>query len=178
MVAVPEVRTDAPAVLAGARSPLRGRRVVAAAVSTMELLRPESDLLRLLEGSAEVDLLVATDDAPGRGAAAEDDGEAADAALAEVRRRVDALQLPGLRLHRLGLPAPLTAGAHDDLVAALSELVGFDPERGVYCLGPAVSPPDPSRAALDGAVRRIAQVYGIPLLRYRCLELVVVGDDG
>ena len=36
-------------------------------------------------------------------------------------------------MHRLGLPGPLGPLAESDLVAALSELVGFDPEPGVYC---------------------------------------------
>jgi hypothetical protein len=63
-------------------------------------------------------------------------------------------------------------GAEADLVAAMSELVGFDPEPGVYCLAP--TPSDPGRVAAARAAQRIAQVYGIPLLRYRCLELSLV----
>jgi len=30
---------------------------------------------------------------------------------------------------------------------------------------------------VNRAAQRIAQVYGIPLLRYRCLELSVVADE-
>ena len=91
--------------------------------------------------------------------------------------RIAELGLPALALHRLGLRAPLAPHAEDDLVAALSELVGFDPEQGVYCLAPAPAPADPARTAVDQAARRIALVYGIPLLRYRCLELSVVPSD-
>jgi hypothetical protein len=59
-------------------------------------------------------------------------------------------------------------------VAALSELVGFDPEPGLYCLAPAAAPADSAPGVVERAVQRIARVYGIPLLRYRCLELAVV----
>jgi hypothetical protein len=56
----------------------------------------------------------------------------------------------------------------------MSELVGFDPEPGLYCLAPAMAPADPARNVVERAVQRIARVYGVPLLRYRCLELAVV----
>ena len=89
----------------------------------------------------------------------------------------DALELPGVQVHRLGLRG-VTAGSESDLVAAMSELVGFDPEPGVYCLAPVASPDDPSRAVLISAIERIAQVYGLPLLSYRCLELSIVPCEG
>ena len=73
-----------------------------------------------------------------------------------------------------GLRPPLGTAADGDLVAALSELVGFDPEPGVQCLAPVPLPTDPARAAIERAVRRIAEVYGLPVQRYRCLELSVV----
>ncbi|MBW0115785.1 hypothetical protein [Pseudonocardia abyssalis] len=159
---------------------------------TVELLRPGSDLVRLLEGGRSVDLLVACDDGPvgdpapvgvlGVGDAVElgghdddlDDDDRDDGG--ELRARAAELGLPDLGVHRLGLRSPLGPGAEDDLVAALSELVGFDPEPGVYLLGPAVEPgrAGVDRAVVDRAVQRIAQVYGIPLLRYRCHELTVV----
>ncbi|OLT14623.1 hypothetical protein BJF78_18040 [Pseudonocardia sp. CNS-139] len=150
------------------------RRVVAVAVSPMELLRPESDLARLAEGFPQVDLLVAADDSPVQ-AIDDEDEEWADAAAAEVREGIGRLGIAGLALHRLGLRQPFPVAAEDDLVAALSELVGFDPEPGVYCLAPAAAPGDPGRTVVIRAAQRIAQVYGIPLLRYRCLELSVVG---
>lgn len=89
----------------------------------------------------------------------------------------DAPDLSGVQVHRLGLRG-VAAGSESDLVAALSELVGFDPEPGVYCLAPVASADDPSRAVLISAVERIAQVYGLPLLRYRCLELSIVPCEG
>ncbi|GAA3222685.1 hypothetical protein GCM10017691_09010 [Pseudonocardia petroleophila] len=175
--------------------PVSQRRFVAVSVCTVELLRPGSDLVRLLEGGRSVDLLVACDDGPVAGPAPvgvlgvgdaveldayddewdddrEDDG-------VELRARAAELGLPDLAVHRLGLRSPLGPGAEDDLVAALSELVGFDPEPGVYLLGPAVEAgrAGVDRAVVDRAVQRIAQVYGIPLLRYRCHELTVVDAD-
>jgi hypothetical protein len=56
-----------------------------------------------------------------------------------------------------------------DLVAALSELIGFDPEDQVFCVAPAATGgvPDPEAEALDRAVRRVARVYGLPVLHYR-----------
>jgi hypothetical protein len=157
----------------------------------MELFRPESDLARLLESFHEVDLLLAVDDAPVAtpgpvrvlGPAGslplvldERDDDEDDDDQDDIQARVAALELTDLQVHRLGLRYPLGPAAEDDMVAALSELVGFDPEVGVYCLAPAESPTDGDRTAACRAAQRIAQVYGIPLLRYRCLELSVVGE--
>ena len=195
MVAVPELSgSPASAAIAADGRPggsVHRLRAVAVAPTAMELFRPESDLARLLESFHEVDLLLAVDDttvaAPGPvrmlgpagslpfvlddGVDDEDDDDEPD----DVQARAAALELTDLQVHRLGLRHPLGPAAEDDMVAAMSELVGFDPEPGVYCLAPAESPSDGSRTATCRAAQRIAQVYGIPLLRYRCLELSVVG---
>lgn len=126
-------------------------RIVAVAVSSTELLRTGSDLTRQLAGAARADLLIVCG---GRGS-----GE-------RLRARVGALGLAGLRLHRLGLRAPLGRHVEGDIVAALSELVGFDPEPGVYCLAPVPGAVDPAGPAVERAVRRIGCAYGIPLRRY------------
>ena len=94
----------------------------------------------------------------------------------DVRDAVAGLGLDELHVHRLGLRPPLGTAADGDLVAALSELVGFDPEPGVQCLAPVPLPNDPARAAIERAVWQIAQVYTLPVQRYRCLELSVVDD--
>lgn len=194
------VPPETPSVAGRSARPVTQRRFVAVSVCTVELLRPGSDLVRLLEGGRSVDLLVACDDEPvagpapigvlGTGDAAAFDG-ADDGSDdlddgpddgpddgGELRARAAELGIPDLDVHRLGLRSPLGPGAEDDLVAALSELVGFDPEPGVYLLGPALEPgrAGVDRAVVDRAVQRIAQVYGIPLLRYRCHELTVVDD--
>jgi hypothetical protein len=169
-----------------------GRRVVAIAVSAMELLRPGSDLLRLMKDARQVDLLLACEDEPvadpspvgvlsggampdGSGDTAEDDS-ADDDADDGVRDAVALLGLDELQVHRLALTPPLGAADEADLIAALSELVGFDPEPGVHCLAPAFGSGG-SESAVDRAVRQIVQIYGLSLQRYRCLELVVVDGN-
>lgn len=193
MVAVPEACASAPALGVSAGRPANlthCHRAVAIVDTTVELLRPESDLLRLISGIGQVDVLVAVDDTPvatpgpvgvldsGRAGVIDltesevDEYEDGEAFRTEIRAEIDKLGVPGLRVHRLGLRPPLGPPAEPDLVAALSELVGFDPEPGVYCLAP--SSVDASRSVAGAAARRIAQVYGLPLLRYRSLELAVV----
>ncbi len=75
-----------------------------------------------------------------------------------------------LHLHRLDLPWRVQEADEPDLVAALSELIGFDPEDQVFCVAPAAGTGtvrDPEEVALDRAVRRVARVYGLPVLHYR-----------
>jgi hypothetical protein len=176
MSAYPEVGFPDPAPVGGLSVMAQAmrdadRRVVAIAPDAMELLRPASDLARLLESFGRADVLLAEEDVPA--AVDEDDPDdwTLDIEVAdEVRARAAALRHPDLVVHRLGLGHPLGAGAEDEIVAALSELVGFDPEPGVYCLAPASS----TSSAIGRAAQRIAQVYGLPLLRFRCLELSVV----
>jgi hypothetical protein len=213
MVAVPEVeglgrlvqRRAEPSTPSGSSVPSASaetsvrRRLVAVAVSPMELLRPESDLARIVAEAGRVDLLIARDDAPpptevpvpqvspeaawvdpedldeddeyaGDYPGFDDDDEDDDGVAAAVA----ALDLPDLHVHRLGLPGRIGTDAADVLVAALSELVGFDPEPGVYCVSPAPAPSDPERSAVVAAAQRIGRAYGLPMLRYRSLELSVV----
>ncbi len=184
MSAVPEVDLATPASVGGlamVSAPVRDadRRVVAIASDAVELLRPGSDLARLLESFGRVDVLLAAEDVPTAAAAGDsdddpesdpDDWTGDDQVVDEVRAAAAALGHPDLNVHRLALCPPLGPAVEDDLVAALSELIGFDPEPGVYCLAPAT----PADGVLVRATRRIARVYGLPLLRYRCLELSLV----
>ncbi len=206
MVALPEGCAPVHAAPFGDTAPLlgpvTGRRVVAVAASATELLRPRSDLARILESFDHVDVLfVADEDEHGGGVVAlpgaavvvhsdvpgdeqyddeqffDDADDAADDVDpgAEIDRAIAALGLHQVRAHRLGLPAAFGGEVETDIVAALSELVGFDPEPGVYCLAPAPTG-DPAGHTVTRAARRIAQVYGLPLLSYRCMELAVVED--
>ncbi len=186
------VRADVP----GVSGKVARRRVVAVAGSATELLRPRSDLARLLESFEHIDLLLVADEhqhgggvvvLPVAGAPAvdavewdeqwdDDDGvDDDDDPAEELERSVAALGLPDVTLHRLGLSPAFGGDAEPDIVAALSELVGFDPEPGVYCLAPAADG-EAAGGPVTRAARRIAQVYGLPLLSYRCLELSVVCD--
>lgn len=194
-MAVPECGPEAPAIPRGvsvagyaAAVSTQERRFVAVTVDAVELLRPGSDLVRLVEGAGHVDVLVAVDDIPIgppaslgvlAGCDAGPDGPVDDDTATggdEFRASVMTLGLPELYVHRLGLAGPLAASSEDDLVAGLSELVGFDPEPGVYLLAPAIGSDDQARLVVDRAVQRIAQVYGIPLMRYRCHELTMVAE--
>ena len=158
------------------------RRLVAVAVDVTELVGPGSDLVRMLGMVPRADLLLAADEpwlrlvpppAPPPPVDVDDLPPVAldEHALAEYESEpppvpVSELNLPDLRVHRLDLAPPLLGRDEDDLVAALSELVGFDPEPGVSCLAPA--PVDEDSAVASRAAQRIAQVYGLPLLRFRC----------
>ena len=193
MVAVSDAGLALPvdaSILSADEESVEGRRIVAIAVSPAELLRPGSDLLQMIDGAGYVDLLLACEDAPvaapnpvgvlvtgARDAAPAVDDDADiedDDETDDLRVAADRLGLDDLHLHRLALRSPLGATAEPDLVAALSELVGFDPEPGVRVLAPAPLVGDPQRSVIDRAVRQIAQVYGLPVQRYRCLELSVV----
>lgn len=206
MVALPEgcapVHTAPFGDTAPQLGPVTARRVVAVAASATELLRPRSDLARILESFDHVDVLfVADEDEHGGGVVAlpgaavdvhsdvpsdeqydddqyDDDVDDADDDVdpgAEIDRAIAAMGLHQVRAHRLGLPVAFGGEVETDIVAALSELVGFDPEPGVYCLAPAPTG-DPAGHTVTRAARRIAQVYGLPLLSYRCMELAVVED--
>lgn len=199
MVAVPEeripVRSAVRADVPGVPGKVARRRAVAVAGSATELLRPRSDLARLLKSFEHIDLLLVADEhqhgggvvaLPVAGAPAvdavewdeqwDDDGvDDDDDPAEETERAVAALGLPDVTLHRLGLSPAFGGDAEPDIVAALSELVGFDPEPGVYCLAPAADG-EAAGGPVTRAARRIAQVYGLPLLSYRCLELSVVCD--
>jgi hypothetical protein len=156
------------------------QRVVAIAADAVELLRTGSDLARLLRGCGRADVLLAAEDFPTASTGDDpdddpDDWMHDDDVVDEVQAATAALGHADLAVHRLGLRPPLGPEVEDDLVAALSELIGFDPEPDVYCLAPAI----PADSVLLRAARRIARVYGLPLLRYRCreLSLVTTGAD-
>jgi hypothetical protein len=116
-----------------------------------EFLRAASGLTqRLGSAGVPIDVLVAAS-----GDERQDDADLL--ALAELRS-------PSVRRHRLALPMPFGDDREDDLVAALSELIGFDPEPGVYCLVPAGEAP--GHAPLRRAADRLAQVYRMRVLAY------------
>jgi hypothetical protein len=131
----------------------RCRRVVAVTVHLPEFLLGAAGLIQRLGASGmQIDVLVA-------GAADEDTEDAAGVGLGELR-------VPGLFRHRLALPAGFGADRADDLLAALSELVGFDPEPGVCCLAPDADGSEPSRAAVRAAAERVSDVYRLRLVRF------------
>jgi hypothetical protein len=166
----------------------RSRRLVAVAVSSADVLDPGSDLRQVAAAAGATDVLVARVDSPGpvRTPSPVDaldypdqpDGPAvADELLAGFTVPLPVDEVPaeaplpaGLHLHRLDLRWPVEEADEPDLVAALSELIGFDPEDQVFCVAPGDGPDgarDAEQSAVDRAVRRVARVYGLPVLHYR-----------
>ncbi len=149
------------------------------ALTAAESARAGGPLAALSGEAGETDLLVVRDDpAPTRRPltpvearellAAEDDTEDVPVAALPVER---------VRVHRLGLRWAVQDGDEADLVAALSELVGFDPDDDTWCVAPAAAGPvdDPEIEVVRRAVRRVARVYGLPVLPYR--PAVAVAED-
>jgi hypothetical protein len=123
----------------------RASRVVVAAVDGAELLAEAGGLLQhLLVGGAKVEILVAVDADP---------------------HLVARCGLRAVPLHRLGLRRPLPATAEDDLLAALSEVVGFDPGPGLGLLAPGELADRSDRAAVAHATAVAAAVYGAEIAR-------------
>lgn len=146
--------TAGPTHVAGLPEALNGcLRVVAVTVHLPEFLLAAAGLVqRFGEAGVPVDVLVAAASDP-------DVDDAAEVGLKELR-------VVELARHRLALPAPFGSEREDDVVAAMSELVGFDPEPGVVCLAPDTDCSDSSRTTVRDAARRIAAVYQLPLLRF------------
>jgi hypothetical protein len=141
----------------------RCRRVVAITVHLPEFLVAASGLVqRLAAAGVRTDLLVAAE-------ADEQADDAAGTALAE-------LGVPELARHRLALPCPIGADRADDLLAGMSELVGFDPEPGVYCLAPGMDGVDAGQAVVAEAARRIARVYRLKLVQFTATPDAAVVD--
>lgn len=167
-----EGRPPAPSGPVPAVSPVvqEPRRLVAVAVTEAEVLRTESDLWHVAGAAGEVDVLIARQDPPAGPIATDlpDDDEDDDGDRVEGGTPVAGGA--GLRVHRLGLRWTVQDRDEPDLVAAMSELVGFDPEDQVFCVAPQSGPEpvtDPELVVVRRAVRRVARVYGLPVLHYR-----------
>ena len=132
----------------------RCQRVVAVAVHLPEfLLAAAGSLQRLDAAGVRIDLLEL----------AWIDGAAERAATAAL----DCLELGGLSRHRLALPLPFGVERTGDVVAAMSELIGFDPEPGVFCLVPGNG--DGSRAAhqaVEAASALVGDAYRVRIMSY------------
>lgn len=167
---------------------VRSRRLVAVALTERESTRAGSALAALSGCAGETDLLVVrrdpagvhrmvgpadAEDYPGDDPAGDPDDEPVTIPIGRV---------PGgrVRLHRLGLRWTVQDGDEQDLVAALSELVGFDPDDDTYCVAPACASPvaEPEIEVVRRAVRRVARVYGLPVLPYRESGADAAGTPG
>jgi hypothetical protein len=97
---------------------------------------------------------------------------------------LDCLELGGLTRHRLALPVPFGVERTTDVVAAMSELIGFDPEPGVFCLVPgtgdgcsAAYQAVEAAAALVGDAYRVRILSYAPILGSRSAELELDRDE-
>ena len=136
------------------------------ALTAAESARAGGPLAALSGEAGETDLLVVRDDpAPTRRPLTP--AEARELLAAEDD--TEDVPVERVRVHRLGLRWAVQDGDEADLVAALSELVGFDPDDDTWCVAPAAAGPvhDPEIEVVRRAVRRVARVYGLPVLRYR-----------
>ena len=97
---------------------------------------------------------------------------------------LDCLELGTLTRHRLALPVPFGVERTGDVVAAMSELIGFDPEPGVFCLVPGNA--EGARAAyqaVEAAATLVGDAYRIRIMSYaptlgsRSAELDLDADE-
>jgi hypothetical protein len=132
----------------------RCQHVVAVAVNLPELLLATAGSLQRLDAAGvPIDLL----ELAWLDAAAERSAAAA----------LDCLRLAGLRRHRLALQVPFGLERTGDVVAAMSELIGFDPEPGVFCLVPGNA--EGRRAAyqaVQAASTLVADAYRVRIMSY------------
>ncbi|MEU7811143.1 PIG-L family deacetylase [Pseudonocardia sp. NPDC049154] len=76
------------------------------------------------------------------------------------------LGLTGVRRYRLGLPGGCVEAAEHDVMAAVSELVGFADPEGLWCLTPWERDGHPDHDAVGRAAATACSAYRLPLLRY------------
>jgi LmbE family N-acetylglucosaminyl deacetylase len=153
--------------------------VVVAAHLDEELCGAGGLLASLAAAGVDIRVLAVTDgdgrgdgagDGAGRGAAPAHGGRAGAARL--IRRHTTlagAYQLLGLdftRRYRLGLGCGAVAAAEDDVVAAISELLGFADPRGLLCLAPWAGDSHPDHAAIGRAATVTCRAYRTRLLSY------------
>lgn len=177
-------RDDAGSAPFGVPAVSPSRRLVAVAVTEADAVHAGSDLRHVAGAASEVDVLIVRRDPPGLHPVGDtpmdaedypDDGADADGPDADGADRAAPVAevaevAPRIRLHRLGLRWSVQDRDEPDLVAAMSELVGFDPDHGVSCVAPSTTAEpvgDPELAVVARAVRRVARVYGLPVLSYR-----------
>ncbi|MEJ8278641.1 hypothetical protein [Pseudonocardia spirodelae] len=144
------------------------------ALTAAESERAGSSLVALSGEAGRTDLLVVRDE-PARTRRPLSPAEALELLAAEDDGDDDTgpegldVRDPRVHVHRLGLRWTVDDADEADLVAALSELVGFDPDDDTWCVAPAGggAVADPEIAVVRRAVRRVARVYGLPVLPYR-----------
>ncbi len=117
----------------------------------------------------------ALDDLPDE-LALDDDDLDPDEAAAEAAYR--ALGLTVVRRHRLGLPDGGVAAAESDVVAAISEIVGFSDDPGGLCvLAPWSGDGDDDHEAAGRAAEVVTAAYRVRLVRWLDRAWTWAGPD-
>jgi LmbE family N-acetylglucosaminyl deacetylase len=144
----------------------RCRRVVVVAVHLEEELCAAGGLLaRLADRRLAIDLLGVTG---GDGLSGPQvDTRHLTRRRARQRENYRRLGADDFRRHRLDLPCGLVADSEPDVVAALSEIIGFvrDPE-GLWCLAPWRHDGHPDHDAAGRAAETACGAYRVRLVRY------------
>lgn len=72
-----------------------------------------------------------------------------------------------IKRHRLALPTPFGVERTPDVLAAMCELIGFDPEPGVICLVPGSGESGRSAfQAVEAATEAVVDAYRLRVVRY------------
>jgi LmbE family N-acetylglucosaminyl deacetylase len=144
----------------------RCRRVVVVATHLEEELCSAGGLLaRFADRGVAIDLLAVTG---GDGVGGQRAGSRhLTRRRARQRDNYRHLGAGDFRRHRLYLPCGLVAESELDVVAALSEIIGFvgDPE-GLWCLAPWRHDGHPDHDAAGRAAETVSHAYGVRLVRY------------
>jgi GlcNAc-PI de-N-acetylase len=156
----------------GEVAPLRPRfcrRLVVAVTHIGEDISAAGGLIaRLADRDVPIDVLAVTE---GDGATAGAAGASPPHELGRRRahRSVSYQQLGAhhVRRHELALPSGRVAEAELDVVAALSEIVGFDPDpAGSWVLAPWQHDGHPDHDAVGRAAMRVCRAYGVRPVEY------------
>ncbi|WP_214370399.1 PIG-L deacetylase family protein [Pseudonocardia sp. H11422] len=141
--------------------------VVVAAHLDEELCAAGGLLAGLAAGHTELRLLAVTD---GDGATSSRPDRAAAQRLGRRRAKLAVayqhLGLGSATRYRLGLTSGAVAAAEHDVVAAISELLGFADPVGLLCLAPWASDGHPDHDAVGRAATLACQAYRTRLVHY------------
>jgi LmbE family N-acetylglucosaminyl deacetylase len=149
----------------------RCRRVVVVTTHLDEALAAAGGLVAALaHREVVVDVLFATDGDGTLDGSVESPPprvRAARAARQATGYRLVGVSPMGLRLHRLQLPSGKVPDGETDIVAALSELLGYDPDLpSAVCLAPWQRDGHPDHEAVGRAAEVVCHSYRTRLVRY------------
>lgn len=156
-----------PGAVARLRLGLTRDVVVVAAHLDEELAGAGGLLTSLVTAGAELRVLSLTDgDCDEAGGYAPGPPPRFQRRLARLERAYRLLGMESTPRYRLGLRCGTLAEAEDDVLAAISELLGFAHPPGLLCLAPWLEDPHPDHVAAGRAAMLACRAYRIRLLYY------------